>query len=82
MKLANAIKKMEKAGATVTSYTDRRNDHTTYYAKFENATIEFHADEENDVDYFSRTYAYDHGSQENLRFFYDTAKAAIRSAIQ
>jgi hypothetical protein len=80
MKLENAIKKMEKAGATVTSTADNRNNVTTYFAKFEKAVIEFHADEENDVDFFSKPYGYDQGSQETMRFFYDTAKAAIRSA--
>lgn len=80
MKLTSAIKKMEQAGATVTSVTDSRNDVTTYYAKFKNATIDFIADEDGDVDCFSRVYGYDEGSQERMRFFYDTAKSAIRNA--
>jgi hypothetical protein len=82
MKLQNAIKKMEQAGAIVTSQTDSRNNVTTYYAKFENTTIDFIPDEDGDVDYFSRIYGTDEGSQEQMRFFYDTAKAAIRNATR
>lgn len=79
MKLPNAIKKMEKAGATVTSQTDSRNNVTTYFAKFENGTIDFIADENEEVDCFSRIYGTDIGSQEKMRFFYDTASRAIES---
>ena len=84
MNITSAISKFQKAGATVTSSFDKRNNMTTYYAKFEGKkTIEFLASEnETKVDTFAIIYDYDNCSQETLRFFRNTAKAAIECATR
>jgi hypothetical protein len=84
MNTKTALKKFEKAGATITSHVMSQSEVTVYYAKFEGKkTIEFWPDPETgNVDTFAIPYAYDNGSQEILCFFRDTAKAAIECATR
>ncbi len=83
MKLEKAIKKFEKAGATMT--TLKLSDTATrYIATFPNGQkVDFVPDfETGEVDTYARPYGYDDADQTDLCFFYDSAKKAIERALQ
>ncbi len=82
MKLTTAIKKFEKAGATMTTI-ELFSGNLRYVATFKNCIkITFDPDyKTNEVDTFARPYYYDEADQSEKCFFYDSAKKAIERAL-
>ncbi len=82
MKLTTAIKKMEQAGATMTT-VELFSGMKRQVATFPNGkTITFEPDyETNEVTTFARPYWYDDADQCEKCFFYDIAKKAIERVL-
>ena len=77
-----AIKKLEKAGATVTMVNITEST-VRYVAKFDKRTVTFDPDSRTGkVDAFAIPYSYDDANQSEMCFFRYTVKSAIECATR